>query len=314
MKCLLCGDGEPRPSVRALLYPGAERQLVLCPACGSSFYDPVPAPEEVARCYPHAYFTDFFRQYWKDYYKGRLLARDLGAWRPEGTVLDVGCALGTMLAGVRDHSRRRVRGLEYSPAAARAGAEFNKVEIVPGGLLEAPWPDASVDFVNINNVLEHERDPAGALAAAARLLSPGGRLRLVVPNGPVDLRATADLWRRHGRAFPTRHGGHLFFFSARALEALIARAGLRLVSIENFHFKSGAKARGWTRQPYRDFMSPPAPPPAGGGAELPLSELKKSIPPPPSWTSYLAKSAWKRIWRAPGLEFGYDFEVTAEKA
>lgn len=313
MKCLLCREGEPRPSCRALLYPGAERQLVLCPACDSSYYDPVPPLEEVARCYPHAYFTDFFRQYWMDYYKGRLLAQDLGEWRPEGTVLDVGCALGTMLAGLRDHCRRSVRGLEYSPAAARAGADFNKLEIVAGGLLDAPWPDASVDFVNINNVLEHERDPAGALAAAARLLKPGGRLRLVVPNGPVDLRATSDLWARHGRPFPTRHGGHLFFLSAKALEALVARAGLRLSSIENFHFKSGAKARGWTRRAYRDLLAPPAHAPDRGGADLPLSELKKSIPPAPSWAAYRLKSAWKRVWRARGCEFGYDFEVRAEK-
>ncbi|MBI5596451.1 MAG: class I SAM-dependent methyltransferase [Elusimicrobia bacterium] len=313
MQCILCREGEPRPSCRALLYPGAERQLVLCPACGSSYYDPVPGPEEVARCYPHAYFRDFFRQYWKDLYKGRLLAEDLGGWRPEGVVLDVGCALGTMLAGVREQSRRKVLGLEYSPAAARTGKAFNELDIVPGGLLDAPWPAASVDFININNVLEHERDPAGALAAAARLLAPGGRLRLVVPNGPVDLRATADLWARLGRAVPTRHSGHLFFMSGRALRALVERAGLRLLSMSNFHFKLGAKARGWTPGAYRAFLTPLAPTAPDGDQDLPLNELLESLPPPPSWTAYRLKARWRRLWRVPSCEFGYDFEMTAEK-
>ena len=314
MKCLLCVDGTAAPFCKAVLYPGAVRQIVRCDACGGSYYEPVPPPEEVARCYPHAYFTDFFKQYWKDYYKGRLLAEDLVGWRPEGTVLDVGCALGTMLAGLRDHSTRKVLGLEYSEAAAKAGNEVNKVDIAPGGLGQAPWPAASVDFVNINNVLEHERDPGAALAAAARLLKPGGRLRLAVPNGPVDLRATSDLWTKRGEPVVTRHGGHLFFMTRRSLEALFKRAGLRVLSVRNFHFKLGAKARGWTPRAYRAFLSEPPPVPADGSAGMAVSRLKALIPPPPSWPLYKARARWRRLFRCDGSEFGYDYEMTAEKA
>lgn len=314
MKCLLCGGGEPAFFCKAVLYPGAVRDLVRCPACEGRYYDPVPPLEEVARCYPHAYFSDFFRQYWKDYYKGRLLAADLGEWRPEGTVLDVGCALGTMLAGLRDHSRRKVLGLEYSEAAAKAGREVNGVDIVPGGLGQAPWGPGSVDFVNINNVLEHERDPGAALAAAARLLRPGGRLRLAVPNGPVDLRATSDLWARLGRPVVTRHGGHLFFMSRRSLEALFARAGLRVLSLKNFHFKLGAKARGWTARPYRAFLEAPPAVPPDEAAGLPVAELKRRIPPRPSWPAYLAGARWRRLFRCASSDFGYDYEMLAEKA
>lgn len=313
MPCLLCERGEPAFLCKAVLYPGAVRDIVRCPDCGGAYYQPVPSLEEVARCYPHAYFRDFFRQYWKDYYKGRLLAEDLGAWRPEGTVLDVGCALGTMLAGLRDHSKRTVLGLEYSAAAAAAGREVNGVDIRPGGLLQAPWGPASADFVNINNVLEHERDPAAALAAAARLLKPGGRLRLAVPNGPVDLRATSDLWKRRGRPVVTRHGGHLFFMTRRSLEALFARAGLTVLSLKNFHFKLGAKARGWTPRAYRAFLSDPAPVPADAAAGMPVGELRKLVGPRPSWAAYKAGALRRRLWRSRASDFGYDYEVMAEK-
>ncbi|MDE2291413.1 MAG: methyltransferase domain-containing protein [Elusimicrobia bacterium] len=314
MDCLLCGAGRPEFLCKALLYPGAEREVHRCPSCGGAYYWPVPSLEEVARCYPHAYFRDFFKQYWKDLYKGRLLAEDLGAWRPEGTLLDVGCALGTFLAGVRDASKRRVLGLEYSPAAAKAGKALNGVDIAVGGLPSAPWAEGSVDLVNINNVLEHERDPAAALSAAARLLSPGGRLRLCVPNGPVDLRATLDLWRRLERPVVTRHGGHLFFMTRRSLETLFARAGLRLASLRNFHFQLGAKARGLKPGAYRPFLRPPAPPPPDDSAGMPLDELRRLVPPQPSWTAYKLKARWRRLWRLPDSEFGYDFEAWAEKA
>lgn len=289
------------------------RDIVRCGNCGAAYYDPIPPLEEVARCYPHAYFTDFFKQYWKDYYKGRLLADDLGDWRPDGTVLDVGCALGTMLAGLRGRSNRKVLGLEYSTAAAKAGREVNGVDIAPGGLAQAPWPESSVDFVNINNVLEHERDPQAALSKAARLLKPGGRLRLAVPNGPVDLRATSDLWSRLGRPVVTRHGGHLFFMTRRSLEAMFKAAGLHVLSAKNFHFKLGAKARGWTPRAYRAFLEEPPPVPADDAAGMALDELKRLAPPRPSWPLYRARARWRRLFRCSASDFGYDYEMLAEK-
>ncbi|MBI3297665.1 MAG: class I SAM-dependent methyltransferase [Elusimicrobia bacterium] len=313
MDCIICLEGKPGPACKTLLYPGAVRQIVECPACGASYYDPVPPVEEVTRCYPHAYFTDFFKQYWKDLFKGRLLAEDLGSWRPEGVVLDVGCALGTFLAGVRGQGRRTVLGLEYSEAAARAGRELNGVDIAVGGLDAAPWAPASVDFIQINNVLEHERDPASALAAAARLLKPGGRLRLVVPNGPVDLRASADLWRKLGRPVVTRHGGHLFFLSRRALERLLARAGFKVLSVKNFHFKLGAKARGWTPGAYRAFLREPGPLSQDPSAGMSVAELKNLIGAEPDWSAYRLKARWRRLWRSADSQFGYDFEILAEK-
>jgi hypothetical protein len=118
-----------------------------------------------------------------------------------------------------------------------------------------------------------------------------------------------------GRAVPTRHGGHLFFFSRRALETLLPACGLRVLSIKGFHLKLGAKARGWLPRSYRQFAKelkpivPGAPPPT-----LTLEEGRAKIPPPRNWPLYRLSDRWRRLWRFPNNEFGYDFEVTAEKA
>ena len=199
-------------------------------------------PEEIARCYPAAYFRGFFRQYWKDYYKGRALALQLSDWRPGGRLLDVGCALGTMLAGARDHSGWSVQGLEFSAEAAGLGSALNKLDIVSSSVAGAPFPDGSFDYINVNNVLEHESDPVAALKRVSELLTAGGRVELTVPNGPVDLLPTVTLYRR-GRTVKTRHDGHLFYFPRRTLERLLDTAGFRVVSLKNFHFKQGFKSR-----------------------------------------------------------------------
>ncbi|HVE15032.1 MAG TPA: class I SAM-dependent methyltransferase, partial [Elusimicrobiota bacterium] len=306
--CPVCAQAEPLLLCRALLYPGCEREIHECPACGAAYFWPVPSPEDVSRCYPHAYFRDFFKNYWKDYYKGRSIARTLTRFRKEGTFVDVGCALGTMAAGVRDFSRWSVRGLEYSPGAAAMGRALNKVEIEEGSIAAAPWPASSADFIHMNNVLEHEREPRAALEAAARLLKPGGRLLLTLPNGPVDLLPTRTLFRRWRRAVATRHGGHLFYFSRKSIARLLERCGLRPLSIRNFHFKMGLKARGWTPGAYKAFRQSPAPFDAQAYAkdQLPLEEYRKLIPPPPVWAAYFLSQKFRRLWRWRGLSWGYD--------
>ncbi|HAH05455.1 MAG TPA: hypothetical protein DCM05_02840 [Elusimicrobia bacterium] len=311
--CPVCLKGAPRFACRALLYPGAERAVSECPDCGSAFYHPMPPPEDIARCYPPLYFRDFFRQYWKDYLKGRALALDLRAFREKGALLDVGCALGTLLAGVRAHSAWTAAGLEFSPDAAALGRELNEVEIACGPLAKAPWPDASFDCVHMNNVLEHESDPESALRSAERLLKPGGRLLLTLPNGPVDLSATRLLFRAWKRAVPTRHGGHLVFFSRRGLEALLERTGFEVLSVRNFHFKLGMKARGWLPGSWKPFRKPWGAP-AAPEPRLPLEEYRKLVPAQPSWALYRLGQKWRRLWRLGWTDFGYDFEVTARKA
>jgi SAM-dependent methyltransferase len=309
--CLASGIRQVCPAVLCL---DCVKDIYACPDCGAAFYYPVPSAGEVARCYPPVYFGTFFKQYWRDYYKGRALALRLSRWRTSGDFLDTGCALGTLLAGLRDHSGWRVRGLEFSGAAAELGRRLNGVDIASAPLSEAPYPPESLDYILLNNVLEHEPAPRAAMASVARMLRPGGRLELIVPNGPVDLMPNRTLSRRWGRPVHTRHGGHLFFFSRRSLLGLLASFKLRVLSLRCFHLKLGMKARGWLPGAYRVFKRDTwAEAAAAEAAELCLEQGRALIGPQPSWPRYLRADRAKRFWRFPDSEFGYDFEVMAEK-
>ena len=311
--CPVCSGGPPRFLCMAALYAGREREICLCRDCGSAYYFPVPAPEEIARCYPAGYFRGFFRQYWKDYYKGRALASRISGWRAAGELLDVGCALGTLLAGARDHSGWRVQGLEFSAEAAAMGGLLNNVPIAASPLSAAPFPAGRFDYVHINNVLEHEPDPVAALKTVAKMLNTGGRVELTVPNGPVDLRPNITLYRRLGSGVKTKHGGHLYFFTRRALELMLDAAGFRVLSFRNFHFKQGLKARGWMPGAYRKFLRPGPPVPGEDGAKLSFEDYKKLIPPAPGWPAYYARYGLRRLFYAPLVRFGADFKILAEK-
>jgi len=312
--CPVCFSSAMRYVCPARLDSDYVRDVYECPDCGAAFYHPTPSADDVARCDAPAWVGTFFMRYWQDYYQGRSLARRLSHWRTSGDFLGTSCALGTMLAGLRDHSNWRARGLESSTTIAELGRGLNGVDITSGSLPETPYPPGSFDYILLSNVLEREPSPRAAIASVARMLRPGGRLELIVPNGPVDLLPNRTLSRRWGRPAHTRHGGHLFFFSRHSLLGLLESFGLRVVSLRCFHVKLGMKARGWLPRSYKNFKIDTCAEAAAAKVEkLSLEQGRAMIPPRPSWPRYCWGDRLRRLWRFRDSEFGYDFEVMAEK-
>jgi len=118
--------------------------------------------------------------------------------QPLGRVLDVGTGTGRMLALLADRADRAV-GLDTSHSmlsVARANLERVGVgnwELRQGDVHCPPLDAASFDLVVIHQVLHYLDDPSRAIAEAARLVAPGGRLLVVdfAPHGHDFLRAAA---------------------------------------------------------------------------------------------------------------------------
>lgn len=140
-------------------------------------------------------------------------------------VLDLGCGPGG-LAEALPHLE--VVGADLRPGGART-------HVLDLERDEVPEPDGSFDALVYADVLEHLRDPWGALARHRRLLAPGGTAVVSVPNAQhwrVSLGLLAGRWtyRDADGLGHVLSRDHLRFFTLREIRAALEGAGYAVLS------------------------------------------------------------------------------------
>ena len=133
------------------------------------------------------------------------IARALGE-TPVGRLIDIGTGTGRMIE-LFGAGAERALGVDRSPEMLRlarvklAQAGLAAAELRQGDMYALPLAAGSADTVILHQVLHYAQQPAAAVAEAARLLAPGGRLLIVdfAPHDREELR-TRDAHLRLGFA------------------------------------------------------------------------------------------------------------------
>jgi len=152
---------------------------------------------------------------------------------PLGAVLDIGTGTGRMAELFAPHAERIValdKNLEML-RVARAKLQHlptAQIELVQGDFAGLPFAEAAFDTVLLHQVLHFAADPAAALAEAARVLRPGGRIAIVdfASHDHEELRTR----HQHARlGFADRQMADLLRAAGFAASAPVALAGGELV-------------------------------------------------------------------------------------
>jgi ArsR family transcriptional regulator len=118
------------------------------------------------------------------------------AGRAIGRLVDIGTGTGRMIE-LFGAGAERALGVDRSPEMLRlarvklAQAGLAAAELRQGDMYSLPLAAGSADTVILHQVLHYAQQPAAAVAEAARLLAPGGRLLIVdfAPHEREELRA-----------------------------------------------------------------------------------------------------------------------------
>lgn len=172
----------------------------------------------------------------------RAKFREVLAAKPGETGLDIGCGLAHLslelaadvAAGghiVAIDSSEHMAGQAKARVAAAGLAD--RIDVRQGEATALDLPSASVDFVAAVQVFSYVPEVDRAIAEAARVLRPGGRLAVLETDWDLCIYESADrLLARRLLDARARHFAHSRL--PRQLHRLLRAAGLTLESCEPF--------------------------------------------------------------------------------
>lgn len=202
--CPWCGTPTEKRYMRLKDYflSQEEFEIMECEQCGLLFTAPRPAPDEIGKYYQS-------QEYYSHQENKKGLVPRLYEWvksfniknkvkmaigdLPKGKLLDIGCGVGDFLIHVKQKDWEVV-GIEPSEDAkiiAEKRLGFQPLAPKDSGSLE----DAFFDVITLWHVLEHVDDLKSQTSEIYRLLKPGGRLVIALPNfQSFDCQYFKDYW------------------------------------------------------------------------------------------------------------------------
>lgn len=218
--------------------------VVDCLNCGTGRLTPAPNQQQLSEFYEHSYYGREGSKFRLGVeFAVRLVARRRTRFLTRhfpsgGRVLDVGCGRGVLLNNLAELGYE-AWGTEISAEACRGVDPSVNVRIADS-LRLAELGESLFDGIVIWHVLEHLADPAETIREAWRLLKPGGRLIVSVPNyGSLQARLAGAAW------FHLDPPRHLFHFTVPALNDLLCREQFSVCSTH--HFSLRQNPFGWVQ-------------------------------------------------------------------
>lgn len=213
-------------------YPGFY-MVYICSNCGHGMVDHVPADRELEIMYTEYYPRISYEldQHGPRVTDQRSLMTWLNGeyanayrWVPEKVrVLDIGCGLGEAL-GYHEARGCEAWGTEADRNADRAAERFG-YRINIGIFNHDDYPKKYFDYVTLDQVMEHIREPQANLSDISKILKPGGYIVLSTPNYRG---LSARIFRRKWLHWHVPY--HLHYFTRESMDRLAHTTGFELVT------------------------------------------------------------------------------------
>jgi len=221
--CPLCGA-----SARSSFLRCRDFGFVRCSECSVVYQNPAPVFEDLRKRYGEGYFAYEYDNEQNFHRLMQLGLSDIGFdaltknFAKPKSFLDIGCATGVLLESMK-RKGWTVRGVDICRESAAYGTRTRGVDIFPGTLIEASFPDCSFSAVHFSHLIEHIPDPRAFLCEVRRILKPGGFAIITTPNvDGFQARLFKAAWR-------SAIADHLVLFSRGTLTRVVIESGFHVL-------------------------------------------------------------------------------------
>lgn len=234
--CPWCGTPSEKPylTVEDYFLTHEQFDLIECEHCHLLFTVPRPTPDKIGayyqseEYYSHQENTNGFIPKVYEMVKSVNIKNKLHIalkQSQDASILDIGCGVGDFLWHAQKRSFK-VTGIEPSDdAKAIAEKRLGFRPLDPSQSQELP--SASFDVITMWHVLEHVDDLKSQISELTRLLRPGGRLVLALPNfKSYDAVYYKDRWAAWD---VPRHLNH---FCKDSIKAIFSETDLEITEIQ----------------------------------------------------------------------------------
>ncbi|MFT3980932.1 MAG: class I SAM-dependent methyltransferase [Ferruginibacter sp.] len=216
--------------------------LIQCNNCGFVFTQDIAPQEEIGRYYQsqdyishsdtkQGMINKLYHRVRKITLAGKRKLVSVETGLTKGSLLDVGCGTGAFLHEMKQ-AGWSITGLEPDDTAREKALELYNIQAKPSHELFNLEP-AGFDAITMWHVLEHVHQLNEYVAQLDKLLKPGGRLFIAVPNYTSG---DAAHYKESWAAYDVPR--HLYHFSPKSMQVLMQRHGLQVKKVKPMWFDS----------------------------------------------------------------------------
>jgi len=225
-ECYFCSGRNFKPHSEATYWKEFDLHFVECSDCRLIFANPMPSIETVIEGNRVLNIHHVSRGTLSQYRGGKELTVFLKSIKPEGIMLDVGCAEGFLLLGVEENSNWKAEGVDIIESAVDFAKKRLGIKVYLGTLESLKNAEEKYDFIRLNNVIEHVQDPVKFLKIANKLLKKGGLIYCSTPNGFQDGAVLKEANKRSIKINLLEN--HFFYYHPKTLSEIFKSCGFKI--------------------------------------------------------------------------------------
>ena len=243
-QCPSCASNAIYPVISAKDYTVTHEMFEIwhCDDCTLRFTQNIPDSSSISRYYQSADYvshSDTVKGFINRLYhlvrnytliQKRKLVQKV-SHQPSGSLLDVGAGTGAFVHTMKQ-AGWQITGLEPDETARMNASDKYDLVLEPPGNLFA-MGEHTFDVVTMWHVLEHVHDLHAYLEQFHRIIRPGGRLIIALPNYTSR---DAKVYRQYWAAYDVPR--HLYHFSPKSMEQLGKSKGFILENTRPMWFDS----------------------------------------------------------------------------